>query len=98
MLLIIYLTTSLNTHSLKNSPHYTIHAPYIDIPKILVQYVLHLTGISFSLHSIQFFPLLLVIMKPLILVYCYYDESHNVLDTMEGFPNDNEKILGEMGV
>ena len=37
-------------------------------------------------------------MKPLILVYCYYDESHNVLDTMEGFPNDNEKILGEMGV
>ena len=25
-------------------------------------------------------------MKPLILVYCYYDESHNVLDTMEVFP------------
>ena len=25
-------------------------------------------------------------MKPLILVYCYYVESHNVLDTMEVFP------------
>ena len=25
-------------------------------------------------------------MKPLILVYCYYDESHNVLDTMKLFP------------
>ena len=25
-------------------------------------------------------------MKPLILVYCYYDENHNVLDTMEVFP------------
>ena len=25
-------------------------------------------------------------MKPLILIYCYYDESHNVLDTMEVFP------------
>ena len=25
-------------------------------------------------------------MKPLILVYDYYDESHNVLDTMEVFP------------
>ena len=25
-------------------------------------------------------------MKPLILVYYYYDESHNVLDTMEVFP------------
>ena len=36
--------------------------------------------------------------KPLILVYCYYDESHNVLDTMEVFPNDNEKIMGETGV
>ena len=24
-------------------------------------------------------------MKPLILIYCYYDESHNVLDTMEVF-------------
>ena len=38
-----------------------------------------------SLHSILFFHLLLVIMKPLILVYCYYDGSHNVLDTMEIF-------------
>ena len=27
-----------------------------------------------------------MIMKPLILIYCYYDESHNVLDTMEVFP------------
>ena len=25
-------------------------------------------------------------MKPLILVYCYYDENHNVLDIMEVFP------------
>ena len=25
-------------------------------------------------------------MKPLILIYCYYDESHNVLNTMEVFP------------
>ena len=25
-------------------------------------------------------------MKPIILVYCYYDESHNVLDTKEVFP------------
>ena len=25
-------------------------------------------------------------MKPLIFVYCYYDESHNVLDTKEVFP------------
>ena len=41
---------------------------------------------SLSLHSILFFPLLLVIMKLLILIYCYYDESHNVLDTMEVFP------------
>ena len=24
-------------------------------------------------------------MKPLILVYCYYDESYNILDTMEVF-------------
>ena len=38
-----------------------------------------------SLHSILFFHLLLVIMKPLILVYCYYDGSHNVLDTMKVF-------------
>ena len=32
------------------------------------------------------FPLLLVIMKPLILVYCYHNEGHNVLDNMEVFP------------
>ena len=25
-------------------------------------------------------------MKPLILMYCYYDESHNVLNAMEVFP------------
>ena len=37
-----------------------------------------------SFHHI--FPFLLVIMKPLILIYCYYDECYNVLDTMEVFP------------
>ena len=26
-------------------------------------------------------------MKPLILVYCYYNEGHNVLDTIEAFPH-----------
>ena len=36
-----------------------------------------------SFHPI--FPLLFVIMKPLILIYYYYDESHNVLATMEIF-------------
>ena len=36
-----------------------------------------------SFHPI--FPRLLVIIKPLIIVYCYYDESHNVLDTIEVF-------------
>ena len=25
-------------------------------------------------------------MKPLILIYCYYDESHNLLDTMKVLP------------
>ena len=33
------------------------------------------------------FPLLLVIMKPLILVYWYYNEGRNVLDTMEVLPH-----------
>ena len=33
------------------------------------------------------FPILLVIMKLLILVYCYYNEGNNVLDTMEVFPH-----------
>ena len=42
--------------------------------------------LSLSLHSTLFFHLLLVIMKHLILVYCYYDGSYNVLDTMEVFP------------
>ena len=37
-----------------------------------------------SFHPI--FPLLFITMKSLILVYYYYDESHNVLDTMEVFP------------
>ena len=37
-----------------------------------------------SFHPI--FPLLFVTMKLLILIYYYYDESHNVLDTMEVFP------------
>ena len=32
-------------------------------------------------------------MKPLILVYCYYDESHNVLDTMEVFPYVDSIII-----
>ena len=36
-----------------------------------------------SFHSI--FPLLFVTIEPLILVY-YYDEGHNVLETMEVFP------------
>ena len=40
-----------------------------------------------SVHSILIFPLLLVIMKPLILVYCYYNECQNVLDTIEAFPH-----------
>ena len=39
------------------------------------------------LHSILIFPLLLVIMKPLIPVYCYCNEDHNVLDTMKVFPH-----------
>jgi len=38
-----------------------------------------------SLHSFLIFPLLLVIMKLLILVYFYYNEGHNVSDTMEIF-------------
>ena len=37
-----------------------------------------------SFHPI--FSLLFVTMKPLILVYYYYDESHNVLDIMEVLP------------
>ena len=42
---------------------------------------------TFSLPSFHhIFPLLLVNMKPLILIYCYYDERHNVLDTMNVFP------------
>ena len=32
-------------------------------------------------------------MKTLILVYCYYDESHNVLDTMEVFPYVDSIII-----
>ena len=32
-------------------------------------------------------------MDPLILVYYYYDEGHNVLDTMEVFPYVDLKII-----
>ena len=32
-------------------------------------------------------------MKSLILVYYYYDESHNVLNTMEVFSHDNLIII-----
>ena len=44
-------------------------------------------GVFLLLHSILIFPLLLVIMKPLIFVYCYYNEGYNVLDIMEFFPH-----------
>ena len=44
----------------------------------------------------NFFPLLLVIMEPLIIIYCYYDENHNVLDTMEVFPHDNLIIIKKL--
>ena len=37
-----------------------------------------------SFHPI--FSLLFVTMKPLILIFYYFDESHNVLDTMEVLP------------
>ena len=48
-----------------------------------------LTALSWDLSLPSFHPiflLLFVTMKPLILVYYYYDEDHNVLDTMEVFP------------
>ena len=35
-------------------------------------------------------------MKPLILVYCYYDENRNVLDTMEVFSHDNLIIIKKL--
>ena len=35
-------------------------------------------------------------MKPLILIYYYYDESHNVLDTMEVFPYDDLIIIKKL--
>ena len=69
----------------QNGLLYPIHAPHIYFPRILAQHLLLWAEISLSLYSILCFPLLLVIMKPLILVYCYYDGSHNVLDTMEVF-------------
>ena len=42
----------------------------------------------FSLPSFyHIFPLLFVIMEPLIIAYYYYDEGHNVLETVEVFPH-----------
>jgi len=35
-------------------------------------------------------------MKPLILVYCYCNEGHNVLDTMEVFPLVDLIIISKM--
>ena len=35
-------------------------------------------------------------MKPLILICCYYDESHNFLDAMEVFPHDNLIIIKKL--
>ena len=43
-----------------------------------------------------FFPLLLVIMKPLILVYCCYNEGHNVLDTTEVFTHVDFIIIKKL--
>ena len=77
----------------QNSLFYPIHAPHIYLPWILAQHLLLWAEISLSLYSIIFFSLLLVIMKLLILVYCYYDESHNFLDTMEVFPYVNLIII-----
>ena len=70
----------------QNSPHYLIHAlcthTHQNLSLILVALSWDLSFPSF--HPI--FPILFVTMKPLILFYYYYDEGHNVLDTMEIFP------------
>ena len=49
-----------------------------------------------SLYSILTFPFLLVIMKPLILVYCYCNKGHNVLDTIKVFPHVDLIIMKKM--
>ena len=49
-----------------------------------------LTRISLSLHSILGFPYLFVIitkMEPIIFVYCFTIEGHNVFVTIEFFPH-----------
>ena len=70
----------------QNSPHYLIHAlctyTHQNLNLILVALSCDLFLPSF--HPI--FHILFVTMKPLILVYYYYDEDHNVLDTMKVFP------------
>ena len=35
-------------------------------------------------------------MKPLIIVYCYFDERYDILDTMEVFPHDNLIIVKKL--
>ena len=49
-----------------------------------------LTALSWDLSLPSFhhiFPLLFVTMEPLILVYYYYDEGYNVLETIEVLPH-----------
>ena len=67
----------------QNSLHYPIHVYTYIFPKN------HCCTELKSLYPFipsYLFPLLFVIMKPLILIYYYYDESHNDLDTVEVFP------------
>ena len=79
----------------QNSPHYLIHDLCTHTHQNLS---LILAALSWDLSLPSFHPifhLLFVIMKFLILIYYYYGEGHNVLDTMEVFPlcwlNNNKK-------
>ena len=70
-------------HSLKTAHIHLIHALCTHTHQNLSFIFAALSWRFFSPFIPSYFPLLFVTMEPLILGYYYYDEGHNVLETME---------------